>query len=102
MALAQERMKLVWSPQSLQDLAAVHTFIAQDDPKAAREVAARIVSLVEEKLPPHPYLGRPGRVAGTRELVVPGTPFIVPYRVKEESIEIARVYHAARRWPSAL
>ncbi|NKB58280.1 MAG: type II toxin-antitoxin system RelE/ParE family toxin [Alphaproteobacteria bacterium] len=95
-------MKLVWSSQSLQDLTAVHTFISNNDPKAAREIVVRIVSLVEEKLPSNPYLGRPGRVAGTRELVVPGTPFIVPYRVKRESIEIARVYHAARRWPSAL
>lgn len=95
-------MKLVWSPQSLQDLAAVHTFISNDDPKAAGEIIGRIVSLVEEKLSSHPYLGRPGRVADTRELIVPGTPFIVPYRVKGESIEIARVYHAARRWPSVL
>lgn len=95
-------MKLVWSPQSLQDLAAVRAFIAQDDPKAAREIVTRIVSMVEEKLSPHPYLGRLGRVAGTRELIVPGTPFIVPYRVKADSIEIARVYHTARRWPSAL
>ena len=95
-------MKLVWSRQSLKDLVAVRAFIAQDDPKAAREIVARIVSMVDEKLPPHPHLGRPGRVAGTRELVVPGTPLIVPYRVKADSIEIARVYHTARRWPSAL
>ena len=94
-------MKLIWSPQSLHDLTAVHAYISQEDPEAARAVVLRIVSLVEEKLPGLPHIGRPGRVEGTRELVVPGTPFIVPYRVKSQTVEILRIYHAARRWPSA-
>ena len=94
-------MKLIWSPQSLHDLTAVHAYIAQEDPKAARAVVLRIVSLVEEKLPGLPHIGRTGRVEGTRELVVPGTPFIVPYRVRPQTVEILRIYHAARRWPSA-
>jgi toxin ParE1/3/4 len=95
-------MKIHWSPQSLHDLAALHSFIARDNPEAARDVVRRIVALIEEKLPAYPYLGRPGRVDGTRELIVPGTPYIVPYRIKAERVEIARVYHAARRWPSNL
>ncbi len=94
-------MKLIWSPQSLHDFIAVQAYISQEDPKAARAVVLRIVSLVEEKLSGLPHLGRPGRVEGTRELFVPGTPFIVPYRVKSQTVEILRVYHAARRWPSA-
>ncbi len=94
-------MKLIWSPQSLHDLTAVHAYISQEDPKAARAVVLRIVSLVEEKLPGLPHIGRPGRVEGTRELVVPGTPFIVPYRVKSQAVEVLRIYHAARRWPPA-
>jgi len=50
----------------------------------------------------NPALGRAGRVAGTRELVVAGTPYVVPYRVRGEAVEILRVFHAARRWPEKL
>jgi toxin ParE1/3/4 len=46
-------------------------------------------------------MGRPGRVPGTREFVIPRTPHIVPYRLQGESIQILRVYHGARRWPDS-
>lgn len=95
-------MKIVWSPQAIHDLSAVHAYISQRDPAAAVATVHRIVSLVEERLPNLPGLGRPGRVKGTRELVVAGTPFIVPYRATSRAIEILRVYHAARRWPPEL
>lgn len=67
---------------------------------AARRVVERIQEAVEH-LASQPSLGRQGRVPGTRELIVPGTPFIIPYRLKEETIEILDVLHAARRWPPA-
>jgi len=57
-----------------------------------------IISAVE-RLDTLPGLGRVGRVEGTRELVVDGTPYIVPYRQKGERIEILRIYHSARQWP---
>ena len=47
-----------------------------------------------------PASGRPGRVAGTRELVVSRTPYIVPYRVRDDTVELLLVLHAARKWPS--
>lgn len=74
--------------------------IAQDRPIAAQKVVERIQRSIAY-LTDHPLLGRQGRVPGTRELVVPGTPFILPYRVKDEIIEILHVLHAARRWPSS-
>ena len=95
-------MKIVWSPESRDDLAALHAYISHTDRQAALATVKRIVSLVEENLPRFPEIGRPGRVPGTRELIVPGTPYIVPYRVSGQFIEIARVYHAARRWPNFL
>jgi toxin ParE1/3/4 len=47
----------------------------------------------------NPALGRAGRVAGTRELVVAEAPYIIPYRVRGDAVEILRVFHAARKWP---
>ena len=52
-----------------------------------------------EHLAMSPGLGRPGRVAGTRELVVSGIPYIVPYRVKGEVVQIITVLHGAQKWP---
>lgn len=94
-------MRIIWAPEARDDLQALYDFIANDDPTAAGVVVDRILTLIETHLPMTPNIGRPGRIGGTRELIVAGTPFIVPYRVKDESVEILRIYHAARRWPSA-
>ena len=92
-------MKIVWSPEAIEDLISLRAYIAEDDPTAARRVALHIVRNVEQLLPNHPHMGRPGRVPGTRELVIPNTPYIVPYRLRDQTIQIVRVYHSARRWP---
>jgi toxin ParE1/3/4 len=92
-------MTVVWSPEAIEDLTSLRAYIAEDDPAAAQAVVLRIIQHIEQSLPNHPQIGRPGRVAGTRELVVPKTPFIVPYRLQEHVIQILRVYHGARRWP---
>jgi toxin ParE1/3/4 len=78
-------MTLLWSPESIHDLLALRAHINEHDPAAE-----------------NPKLGAPGRVPGTRELVIPKTPYIVPYRVRHSTIEIVRVYHASRRWPDRL
>lgn len=92
-------MTPVWSPEAINDLAALRAHIAEDDPAAAQRVALHIVHNVETLLPRNLDVGRPGRVPGTRELVIPGTPFIVPYRVRGATIQVLRVFHGARRWP---
>src|SRR5258708_8311876 len=74
-------MTPVWSPEAINDLIALRAYIEQDDPAAAQRVALHIVRNVETLLPNNPEIGRPGRVPGTRELVIPKTPFIVPYRL---------------------
>jgi plasmid stabilization system protein ParE len=75
--------------------------VARDDPAAADRFVTRIVEAIET-LCDHPHLGRPGRVAGTRELVIADTPYIVPYRVVDDGVEILAVIHGARRWPDRL
>jgi toxin ParE1/3/4 len=90
-----------WTRPALVDLEVIGDFVARDNPGAAARLVAGIAAAVEA-LGDHPHLGRPGRLAGTRELVVAQTPYIVPYRVRREEIEILAVFHGARRWPDAL
>jgi toxin ParE1/3/4 len=92
-------MTPVWSPEAIDDLAALRAYIEQDDPAAAQRVALHIVHNVQTLLAENPKMGRPGRVPGTRELVIPRTPFIVPYRLRGGAIQVLRVFHGARRWP---
>jgi len=80
-------MNILWSPQAIEDLSSLRAYIAQEPPSAARAVALHISQL----LPDNPQMGRPGRVPGTRELVIPKTPFIVPYRLQRNVIQILRV-----------
>jgi toxin ParE1/3/4 len=95
-------MTLTWSPGSIQDLISLRAHIAEHDPAAAKRVALHILYCVEHLLSENPQLGNPGRVPGTRELVNPKTPYIVPYLIRGTTIEIARVYHSSRRWPERL
>jgi len=74
------------------------TYIALDNAAAARLVVQRVPNAVEQ-LAEQPALGRPGRVPGTRELIVTGTRYIVPYRARGEWVEILRVFHTSRRLP---
>jgi len=94
-------MNIIWSPQAIEDLLSLRAYIAEDNPAAARRVALSIIRTIKELLPDNPQMGRAGRVPGTRELVIPETPFIVPYRLQRRTIQILRVYHGARRWPDA-
>ena len=100
--ISSGRMTLLWSSESIHDLLALRAHINEHDPAAAKRVALHILYCVEYLLAENPKLGVPGRVPGTRELVIPKTPYIVPYRVRHSKIEIARVYHASRRWPDRL
>lgn len=91
-------MRVRWLRRALRNLDEEAEYIARDDPAAAARVVERIVTSVD-RLAAHPAAGRPGRVPGTRELIVSGTPYLVPYRVRGETVEILRVFHGARRWP---
>ena len=92
-------MRVRWLRTALANLDAEAEYIARDNPAAANQVVATIVEAVE-RLERFPALGRPGRVTGTRELVVLGTPYIVPYRVRSRVVELLRIFHAARKWPT--
>jgi plasmid stabilization system protein ParE len=91
-------MRVKWLQKALRNLDAEASYIAADDEAAARFVVTRVLAAVET-LANQPSLGRPGRVPGTRELVVRKTRYIVPYRIRGETVEILRVFHASRRLP---
>ncbi len=91
-------MRVRWLRTALRNLDEEATFIATENPVAARTVVTRVLDAVAQ-LAEQPGLGRPGRVPGTRELVVVKTPYIVPYRVRGETVEILRVFHTSRRLP---
>ena len=93
-------MKLRWSAQSLRELEAIIEYIATENPTAALDLAEKILSSIEAVLPSNPYAGRPGRVEGTRELVVHES-YIVAYEVSD-AIYILTVRHSARLWPGRL
>lgn len=93
-------MRVRWLRTALRNLDEEASYIAADDANAARVVVQRILGAVAQ-LAEQPGLGRPGRVPGTRELIVPKTRYIVPYRVRGGAVEVLRVFHTSRRLPPA-
>jgi addiction module RelE/StbE family toxin len=87
-----------WSPEAAEDLDRISRRILLDNPAAARRVANTIYKTLGS-LTRSPLRGRIGRIEGTRELVFTPLPYIAVYRVREDTVEIARVYHAAQDWP---
>jgi toxin ParE1/3/4 len=91
-------MKIVWSRRAIRHLVSLREYVEKDSEKNAAVVAKRILEAVD-LLESHPELGRPGRLVGTRELVVADTPYIIPYRVRGEMLELIAVFHGRRKWP---
>jgi addiction module RelE/StbE family toxin len=91
-------MRIVWTRKAVRHLADIQAYIEHDKPQAARKVAAAIRKAVAY-LAQYPHLGRPGRKAGTRELVIADTPYVVPYQVCDDSLVILAVLHGAQRPP---
>jgi len=82
-------MRIKWLLKALQNLDTEAEYIAKDEPLAAQAVVQRIqqtILLLEE----NPALGRPGRLPGSRELVIPETRYIVPYRVLAPACNVSR------------
>ncbi|HEV2696774.1 MAG TPA: type II toxin-antitoxin system RelE/ParE family toxin [Terriglobales bacterium] len=91
-------MLVRWLEFALENLNAEAEYIARDNPAAAARTVQHIFGAIKQ-LEQFPAIGRPGRVPGTRELVVAGTPYIIPYRVRQRYLETLRVFHGARRGP---
>ena len=91
-------MKLAWSNRATTDRLAIFIWIAEDNPQAAADVDDRIEAAAQ-RLKDFPNSGRPGRIEGTRELVIARTPYIAPYQIIGDTVRVLRVIHGARMWP---
>jgi addiction module RelE/StbE family toxin len=94
-------MKVVWSRQAIRHLIHLREYIEKNSEQNAALVAKRILNAVD-LLQSHPEMGRPGRLLGTGELVVPDTSYIIPYRVRCERLELIAVFHGHQKWPIKL
>jgi toxin ParE1/3/4 len=90
-----------WHPLARADLAELVAHIATDNPIAAYRTHDDIRKQTNV-LAIYPEIGRPGRVRGTRELVVTGTPYIAAYRFAGDVVTVLRLLHGARLWPRKL
>ena len=91
-------MQVVWLKSALNNLDEIAKYISQESSQAASQVVDLIVEQVNQ-LTAQPALGRSGRVVGTRELVVSNTHYLVPYRIKNNKVQVLRVFHTSRRPP---
>ncbi len=92
-------MQIRWTKRANNNLQQIKQYIARDNPQAADNIVLRVIEAIEI-LATHPNAGRPERVPGTRELIVAGTPFLAPYRVKDGYVDVLRVLHCAMQWPA--
>lgn len=86
-------MAVKWTKTALANLVAIVEYIEKDNAERARSFALEIQAKTNS-----PGMGRPGRVIGTRELVIHPN-YINPYRMRGNVVEVLRIQHVARRWP---
>lgn len=93
-------MRIVWSETSVRHLEEISDYLSSESVGATQIVRRRILDTVK-RLGVMPRSGRNGRMAGTREAVVPRTPYIVVYQVSMTAVEILGIWHGARLWPDS-
>jgi len=93
-------MKPVWARAAIRDLVHAREYIGLENETAASEMASRIVDATD-RIVQFPEVGRPGRLNGTRELVVSGTRYLIVYRLKKNAVHFLRVLHGRQKWPPA-
>ncbi len=91
-------MKVRWTTRAEDDLTAQCDHIAEENPALASRIGAEVIARVGG-LADHPYRGRSGRVDGTRELPLPGLPWLAIYAIEDEAVFILRLLHGAQDWP---
>lgn len=91
-------MEIKWLRKAIANLEAEFRYIAEDDPQAAERFVNEVWRLTQ-LLKEQPAMGREGRVPETRELILHNYPYIIPYRVRNNTIQVLRVFHTHRKLP---
>ncbi|MFN5954008.1 MAG: type II toxin-antitoxin system RelE/ParE family toxin [Dolichospermum sp.] len=91
-------MQVKWLKWALRNLEQARNYVFQDNPTAAQELIIKIQNAANQ-LQKYPFMGKNGRVEGTKELIISNSPYILIYRVKEESVEVLRILHTSKRYP---
>lgn len=90
-------MRIIWTEAAQHNLKQIEKYISENNSAALNSIS-KIIKRVG-MLADNPAIGRNGRIFNTRELIITGTPYIVPYRVRNEQIEILSVLHSKMQWP---
>jgi toxin ParE1/3/4 len=98
--------RLRWTEPASADFLGIVEWLKARNPAAAARVGRRILNDAEQ-LTNFAYLGKPGRSADTRELVVTRFPYLIVYTIEPDeavteqpqTVVILRVLHGAMRWP---
>jgi len=91
-------MRIRWTPAAAENLEHIKDYLTERHPQFAQSTVLELYEAVRS-LKTHPRRGRPGREEGTRELVLQRLPYLVAYRVREESIEVLHIFHSAQNRP---
>src|SRR4051812_23185229 len=91
-------MQIIWRPSAIQDTERARRYISQFDPEAATRIFEGVRATIQT-LATSPDSGRVGRVADTRELAVPRTPYVVAYTVVDNQFVVLAIIHHAQEWP---
>jgi len=91
-------VRLKWTHAASRDLDSVEQYISRDNADSAIETVLEIILHVE-MLAERPGIGRPGRIDGTRELVIAGLPYVAAYLHRSDAVTVLRVLHGAMKWP---
>jgi toxin ParE1/3/4 len=93
-------VKVIWSAASVRHLQEIVEYLQGESAVRTISNRRRILAAVK-RLAQAPNIGREGRIEGTREVVVPRSPYIVVYRLSAQQVEILGIWHGARQWPEA-
>ena len=91
-------MQLRWTEEAANDLERIADYLVQHTPGRAPELVQHIY-IAAGSLLTLPHRGRPGKVEGTRELVLSGLPYVLVYVVRQDGIVVVRILHGAQQWP---
>jgi len=91
-------LKIRWTMPAADQLQGIFDYISDENPTAAERMVRRIHESIS-RIARMPNAGRMGRVAGTREITVSGTPYLVAYLIVHDSIHVLAILHGAQEWP---